>query len=224
MSDMKTDFIPSLHGFSFVNCFPGYPLPPLISTLPGISKILSTSQMNHGLCGGICFATHDFFLAKKTIALDTTVPKPGTPLYRYLYQRQLDTYGSCWKFVAKFAQWTVLPDSTVQSLTYKELQKVTAQLDKGQAVILGLVYVSIADTLAIWFNHQVLAYDYSQEQKILKVKIYDPNFPCQNDVFIEIKRAFNGLQCKQKVFSTGKEIPIRGFFVMPYAPVSPPII
>lgn len=224
MPNVKTDFTPSLHGFSFENKFPGYPLPPFISTFPGISKILISSQSAHGLCGGMCSATYDFFIAKRTITLDKTVPEPGSPLYRYLYQRQFNTYGSFGKFIAKFAQWTALPDSTVQRLTYNELQKAITQLDNGQAVILGLVYVSIVDTLAIWLNHQVLAYSYSQDPKAINIKIYDPNLPCRNDVIIEVKRESAELQCTQKISGTDRKALVRGFFVMPYVPVEPPII
>lgn len=224
MQNVKTEFTPSLHGFSFRNRFRGYPLPSFISTFPGLSKILSNSQSYHGLCGGMCFATYDFFLTKRTITSDNTVPEPGTPLYRYLYQRQIDTYGYCGKFIAKFAQWTALPDTTVQRLTSNELEKVITQLDNGQAVILGLVYVSIVDTLAIWLNHQVLAYNYSEEPKTINIKIYDPELPCRDDVFIEIKSEFAGLQCTQKISGIDRKARVRGFFVMPYVPVEPPII
>jgi len=223
MQNVKTDFIPSLHGFNFANTFSGYPIPPFIFTLPGISKVLSSSQINHGLCGGMCFATSDCFIAKRTIISAQTSPKPGTPLYRYLYRRQLDTYGAFGKFVVKFAQWTALPDSTVQRLTDDELQKVIAQLANGQIVILGLVYVSIVDTLAIWLNHQVLAYDYSENSRSINIKIYDPNLPCRDDVFIEVKTGSTGLQYIQKASRTNSEKRIRGFFVIPYTAVEPPI-
>lgn len=223
MQNVRTDFTPSLHGFSFRNRFPGQPLPSFISKFPGISKILSNSQSYHGLCGGMCFATYDFFLAKRTISSDNAVPEPGTPLYCYLDQRQIDTYGPCGKFIAKFALWTALPDSRVQKLTSNELEKVITQLDSGQAVILGLVYVSIVDTLAIWLNHQVLAYSYSGDPKSINIKIYDPELPRRDDVVIEIKRESAGFQCKQKVCNVNREARVRGFFVIPYIPVEPPI-
>ena len=224
MQNVRTDFTPSLHGFSFRNRFSGQMLPSFISKIPGISKILSTSQSYHGLCGGMCFATYDFFLAKRTVLSVNAVPESGTPLYCYLYQRQIDTYGPCGKFIAKFAFWTALPDSRVQKLTSNELEKVITQLDNGQAIILGLVYVSIVDTLAIWLNHQVLAYSYSEDPKSINIKIYDPELPCRDDVIIEVTRDSAGLQCKQKVCNVNREARVRGFFVIPYVPVEPPII
>jgi hypothetical protein len=222
MQDLKT-FIPSLHGFSFANRFPGYPLPSFIYTFPSVSRFLSSSQ-EHGLCGGMCFAAYDFFIAKRTITSDTTVPKSGSPLYNYLYKRQLDTYGFGWKLVAKFAQWTVLPDATVARLTADELHKVIVQIHNSP-VILGLVYVSIVDTMAIWLNHQVLAYGYSEEDpKTINIKIYDPNLPYCDDVVIELKRETSSLQCTQKASRNEMKVRVRGFFVIPYAPVEPPMI
>lgn len=224
MQNKKLNFIPSLHGFAFANRFPGYILPSCVSSFPGISNFLSSSQSCYGLCGGMCFAAYDFFNAQRTITSNNTIPKPGSPLYRYLYKRQLDSYGQFGKLIAKFAHWTVLSDSTVDRLTYYELNKVATQIENGQAVILGLVYTSIAKTIAIWLNHQVLAYNYLEEAEAIKIKIYDPNFPYQDDIIIEIKSGSAGIKCTQKIPHKKKEVHIRGFFVIPYIPIEPPII
>lgn len=218
----KNKFTPSKHGFNFGNCFPGVPLPPFVANLPGISKTLNRFQDSHGLCGGMCFATYDYFIAGKEIPLDANIPQPGSPLYRYLMQRQLDTYGANWHHILKFAQWTVLSDSTLRRLTAEELQKVIAHINQGEAVILGLVYTSIVETLAIWLNHQVLAHNYAEDLGKISIKIYDPNFPCRDDVVIEVSLTAEGVVCKQ-ICNSDKEIRVRGFFVMPYTPVEPPL-
>lgn len=237
MQNVKTNFLPSLHGFGFVNSFSGLPLPFSTSALPGISTILSRSKSCYGLCGGMSSAAWDFFIAGRTIPSIITVPETGSPLHRYLYQRQIDTYGFLGKSIGKFAKWMALSDSKVQKRTDDELQQICDRLDNYQAVILGIVYVSLVDTLAIWLNHQVLAYGYAEKSpKTLNINIYDPNFPGRDDVIIEIKREFPSFQCTQKLSGADYKnarglivIPsgavyrnIRGFFAMPYIPVNPP--
>jgi hypothetical protein len=104
-------------------------------------------------------------------------------------------------------------------------------------VVLGLVYVSSSDNFAIWKNHQVLAYAYSEiSATTIDINIYDPNYPENDDVVIRVervpvgttfvpgvpprKRTVLGFSCTQKVSNLNKKI--RGFFAMPYVPVEPP--
>jgi hypothetical protein len=230
------DFKPSVHGFKFINNFPGYPLPFSIPNLPN----LSTVGNDYGLCGGMSCAAYDFLLAGRSIASQTTVPAQASVLHQYLYRRQIDTYGAFGEYIAKFAQWMVLPDDTVlgtQKRTYDEFEEIRAKLDDGNAVVLGLVYVSGSHTLEIWNNHQVLAYGYSEvSASTVDINIYDPNYPQRDDVIIQVervpvgttfvpgvpprKKTVLGFKCKQLVSDRSKEL--RGFFAIPYVPVVPP--
>ncbi|HEY9632259.1 MAG TPA: hypothetical protein V6D14_02570 [Coleofasciculaceae cyanobacterium] len=230
------DFKPSVHGFNFVNNFSGYPLPFSIPNLPNLSKV----QKGYGLCGGMSSAAYDFLLADRSIPSITTSPAQGSLLHRYLYRRQIDTFGAFGEYVAKFAQWMVLPDDTVigtQKRTYDEFEEIRVKLDDGNAVVLGIVYVSSGDSFAIWKNHQVLAYSYSEiSATTIDINIYDPNYPQKEDITIRVervpvgttfvpgvpprKRTVLGFKCTQKV--PNGEQDVRGFFAMPYIPVVPP--
>jgi hypothetical protein len=168
------------------------------------------------------------------------VPAKGSVLNQYLYRRQIDTYGAFGEYVAKFAQWMVLPDNTVlgtQKRTYDEFEEIRAKLDDGNAVVLGLVYVSGSNTLEIWNNHQVLAYGYSEvSATTIDINIYDPNYPQRDDVIIQVervpvgttfvpgvpprKKTVLGFKCTQLVSNGSKDL--RGFFAIPYVPVVPP--
>ncbi len=229
------DFKPSVHGFKFVNNFSGYPLPFSIPNLPGLSSVGKA----YGLCGGMSSAVYDFLLAGRIIPSDISTPTQGSPLHRYLYRRQVDTFGALGEYITKFAQWMVLPDDTIlgiQKRTYDEFEEIHAKLDDGNAVVLGLIYVSGRDSLEIWNNHQVLAYSYSEiSATTIDINIYDPNYPQRDDVVIRLervpvgttlipgvpprKRTVLGFKCSQKIGDFDKDI--RGFFAMPYVPVVP---
>lgn len=229
-------FKPSVNGFKFVNNFAGYPLPFSIPSLPNLSSV----ERNYGLCGGMSAVAYDFLLAGRTIPVTTTAPAQGTPLHQYLYRRQTDSFGTLGEYIAKFAQWMVLPDNTIlgtQKRTYDEFEEIRVKLDDGNAVVLGLVYVGGGDSLAIWENHQVLAYDYSEiSDSTINVSIYDPNYPLRDDVIIQLervsagtmvvpgiplrKRTVLGFKCTQIIANKTRNV--RGFFAMPYVPVTPP--
>ncbi len=230
------EFKPSVHGFKFVNNFAGYPLPFSIPNLPGLSSVGKA----YGLCGGMSSAMYDFVLAGRSIPADTTVPPQGSPLHRYLYRRQVDTFGALGEYIAKFAQWMILPDNTilgVQKRTYDEFEEIRAKLDDGNAVVLGLIYVSGRTSIEIWNNHQVLAYSYSEiSQTTIDINICDPNYPLRDDIVMRVervpvgttlipgvpprKRTVLGFKCIQKIGNQTKNV--RGFLAMPYVPVVPP--
>jgi hypothetical protein len=230
------EFQPSVHGFKFVNKFPGYPLPFSIPDLPGLTSV----GKSYGLCGGMSSAVYDFLLAGKNIPAVTTIPELASPLHRYLYRRQVDTFGALGEYIAKFAKWMLLPDSTifgVQKRTYDAFEEIRVKLDDGNAVVLGLIYVSSGSSFEIWKNHQVLAYKYSEiSATTIDINIYDPNYPLRDDVIIRLervpvgttlipgipprKRTVLGFKCTQKIADRQKNV--RGFFAMPYVPVVPP--
>ena len=60
-------------------------------------------------------------------------------------------------------------------------------------VVLGLVYVRLRDTVAMWENHQVLAYGYKiLSPEALRINTYDPNYPGQDRITIEATRMIAG--------------------------------
>jgi hypothetical protein len=232
-------FNPSIHGFKFLNHFPGYPLPFSVPALPGAGKVSPA----YGLCGGMSSASCDFYLAGREIPGSTKAPKAGTRLHRYLFRRAIDTFGSFGESLLKVAGWMRLPESG-ETGSYKrtldEFTGIRARLDAQNAVVLALIYVG-ADTLPnilkqIWNNHQVLAHAWTQVgPEAVELHVYDPNYPLREDVVIWGERIpvgetddpekgrvqVFGLRCVQKV---GQQVvrTVRGFFPMPYVPVEPP--
>lgn len=226
-------FKPSKHGFHFANSFSAIRLP---FTLPGKAK---KSAIIYGLCGGMSFTAADFYHASKPIPDVRDVPNDRMPLYGYLLRRQGDSFGPYYRSIWKYLDWMFLPDGTVrgtQRRTRDALPGIRRSLDAGQPVVLGLVYVNGRDTLAIWQNHQVLAWGYKDiSETISNLHLYDPNFPDNDYVFIRTKRVevgrkkskegknvpVYGVVCTQKVRGYADR-PVRGFFPIDYSPQPPP--
>ncbi len=220
---MARTFTPLAHGFNFQNQFSGLPclFHKNLKFFDLVHQLLF-SKHSYGLCGGICFAALDYFYSGKErplIDLDFGVSKF---LHSYLFKRQNDTYGVLGKIVLKFALWTLMSDATLQTKTHQEFSNIQLSLNQNKPVVLGLVYVHISKSLAIWSNHQVIAYGHSADLQDKTLYLYDPNFPGCEDIVIELTSAKEGFQCFQKNLQTNQMIPVRGFFEIPYRFTLPP--
>jgi hypothetical protein len=231
-------FLPSKHGFSFPNHFSGYFLPFSPPAFMNFRKVSS----RYGLCGGMCAAAYDFALAGRNIPQTRDIPHQGTRLQRYLFQRQMDSWGGLGQPLIKVAQWTSLPDGTLlgtQVRTMEEFSAIQHKLDDMNPVVLALIYEhasSVKELSRIIFNnHQVLAYAYQQDNLgRVDINIYDPNLPGKDDVVVHLEPVVLGEVTTPSGSKTvigmnstqllGGEFyrRVRGFFAIPYEPVKPP--
>jgi len=209
-------FIPAEHGFQFVNRFPGYWLPFSIPTIPDIPSVSNI----YGLCGGMSATSYDFALAGMPIPERRRRPGRISPLHQYLHRRQVDSL-TLGKQVIRFLRWMSLPDEAVQLRTAETVNELKPRLDAGIPTPIGLVYISSKETWEIWQNHQVLAVNYTAADGLLRIQIYEPNYPRRNDVFIQCwSDERGGLKSVQMMGEKSKHV--RGFFTMPYEPMTPP--
>jgi hypothetical protein len=164
-----SEFVPSVHGFAFVNSFTGSPLPASLRRLEGsLGKALrdgielAGAPNQFGLCGGMSLAAADLFVARIEPPPTTTPPKPGTALYEWVHQRQESSLGDGGLLALKFMQWMLLPDGrnpldpppppgdatpserTIAHETFDELGPILTRLSRDELVPLGLVYVRAA--------------------------------------------------------------------------------
>ncbi|OGN91335.1 MAG: hypothetical protein A2Y88_13455 [Chloroflexi bacterium RBG_13_48_10] len=232
------EFLPSLHGFHFPNKFAGYFLPFSAPAFITSSKV----ARNYGLCGGMCAAAYDFALTGRIIPQTNNIPHQGTRLHRYLFQRQIDSFGGMAQQLVKVAQWTSLPDDTLmgtQSRTADEFNTIRQKLDDKNPVILALIYEHASSmkelSYRIFNNHQVLAYAYQQNAAGgFVINIYDPNLPGRDDVIIQTEPVIlgvvnanidpttvSGLKSTQ-LLGGSFYVQVRGFLGMPYVPILPP--
>ncbi|MFA6043543.1 MAG: hypothetical protein WC718_01040 [Phycisphaerales bacterium] len=233
-------FVPSKHGFGFVNHFEGVPLPreiregkTLVTRLLRQAAKGTSLPTTFGLCGGMSLAAADYYHAKQPPPPDTTPPKQGTPLYEYLHQRQTDSLGENLIMATKFIEWMMLPDTgdgSCAARTKPELADIVARLRQGEVVPLGLVLVradgnnrSRAAAGAAWQNHQVLAYAAKEGEAVPEgIRVYDPNYPRDDGVMVVTNQAKPGPDGTQFELrhSRGSHA-VRGCFPMPYRPAPP---
>jgi hypothetical protein len=213
-------FAPSKNGLKFPNRFPGIPLP------DALAKLIDTSKSVHGLCGGMVFTVIDYNKSKKKAPAVNDVPKEETDLYNYLKKRQLASWGKMNTMVLRYVQWMTFSDEKAQAETRKSWQVVKKALDDNDFAVLGLIYNDIRDSLRVWDNHQVLAYGYSEmEDGTTRIHLYDPNFPNNDNIHIEVKPVkggkIKGVTTAQ--YKDGEKIhPMHGFLVVPYDYEEPP--
>lgn len=247
------DFLPSQHGFKFANTFPGFDLPFSLPFLKGSTRIADP----YGLCGGMSAAASDLLLANRPVPNTAEPPKRSQPLYRYLFRRAIDSF-KAGTVILRFVQWMLLPDDTahgIRRLTLQEFEKIRDALSQHKLVPIGLLYYRPPRTRGgrpiekgeqmqnaihnLSRNHQVLAYGIQEQPDgTAHIRIYDPNGPCQDEVYLQVERVkvsapgeepMYGLRCHERnlwLTHKGKkflhEPLVYGFFAMPYDVIDPP--
>jgi hypothetical protein len=184
------NFVPSQHGFHFPNAFTGYMLP---FTVPFLSD--SKVKGVYGLCGGMSAGAIDFLLAGREVPAVKEPPKRGTRLHQYLFRRAMDSF-AMGESILRFARWMLLPDESINGtyrMTLSEWEKVRARLDQHQLVPLGQLRAKATNiqevSRNVWNNHQVMAYAYTENADGTQdIRIYDPNCPDADDVFMRVER------------------------------------
>ncbi len=228
------DFHPSQHGFHFPNAFSGYMLP---LTVPFLSD--SKVKGVYGLCGGMSAGAADFYLAGRAMTGEKVPPRRGTRLHRYLFRRAIDSF-AMGETVLRFARWMLLPEEGPNGtwrLTLKEWEKIRSALDEHRLVPLGQLRDRARNpqevARKVWNNHQVLAYGYRENADLsVDIRIYDPNCPNADDVFIHAERTQVGEEQGVPVYGWRsfesdcyeKRRPLYGFFAIPFEPADPPQI
>ena len=172
-------FLPSRHGFGFVNRWPAGP-----AFEWRVRYLwLGIGNVAEGLCGGMCFAAADRFLRGDTPPAGATPPPAGTPLFDEIAHRQLDSLElgltplRFWLAAARrrAGRWTV-------SEQVREWRAIRADIDGGRPAMLGLVRSAAVNPLELTTNHQVVGYAYEAGAARATIWIYDPNHPGRDDV------------------------------------------
>jgi hypothetical protein len=223
-------FDPATNGFAFTN---SWPQEPAVSVATAFGPI-NIGNAAAGLCGGMVFAALDYWYAGQAAPSDQ--PGPGTPLYKFLVKRIIDS----WHVptgVAQYYQWMNLPDADAgftafghhvvveRGLASRPIQQqwplIRADLDRGLPSALGLVTIASHSPADLGHNHQVLASGYDVDGSSVSVRVYDPNSGQDDGVTISFDTS---APTKATKFVSNVNIgrPIRGFFRTSYSPVKPP--
>ena len=230
-SQRVPNFLPSVQGFRFVNRFdddaPVFTIPvPPFGDIP-------VGKAAGGMCGGMVFAVLDLYRASMLPPADPDSPKAGTPLFKYIARRLLESFNGV-AGVHKYLEWMRFPNDSQSFGPFKKLTSksiawhsihdewpgIKELLDSGSPCPLGLLKTESHDPRDVGKNHQVLAYgdDLSEDTGDLRILGYDPNCPNENDVTLSVNIADpdNPSHISYSADSNG-----RGFFRTAYDPADP---
>lgn len=170
----RLGFDPTTQGFNFANTFNN------VVNLPAGVNVRTA-----GLCGGMAYAALDFWLAHQTPPRQNYTPAEGTPLQRYLYDRQ---YTSIVSNVDKWAEISVNPfgarDSEffnwgLQGSNGGRIEELRSFIDRGMPVPLGLKADKGGDhqVLAVGYDMGGYRGDLGANAANFRIFVYDSNHP-----------------------------------------------
>jgi hypothetical protein len=175
------------------------------------------------------FAALDYWHARSRPPEE--LPEPGSGLHRYVVRRLI----ASWHIpagVGRYYRWMTLPDREVARRTVAaHWPRVKASLDDGIPAALGLVTVASANPARLRHNHQALAYGYERSGAQVILRVYDPNSGPADGVGIRFDASasprgtgFAGTGFAGTGFAHNLNLgwPVRGFFLVPYSPATPP--
>ncbi len=194
-------FSPSVHGLRFANRFPSAPVFHYrFGTLAG----LTIGDVANGLCGGMTFVVADCFNAGVGVPTDDTAPAEGSALRSAIIGRQIDSFDGV-RVPLRFYELALPIRPTREAagarglaglglalhsrtwlMAAREWPRVRRLLDAGRLVPLGLVRDVSWNPLNLTHNHQVLAWGYDLDGGRLTLRIYDPNWPADDDVTLTL--------------------------------------
>jgi hypothetical protein len=220
-------FLPSTSAFQFTNNFPHEPV--LTVPVPGLGKGIPIGDASQGLCGGMIYAVRDLFEAGRTPPPRNTPPPAGTPLYKYIVKRLIDSWDLP-RGAVRYYQLQNAADADVvwalgrrpgigRTTLVDEWPKVRLDLDSGRLSALGVITVHTADPLKLGLNHQVLAYGYDLAGTVVTLRAYDPNTPVDAADSVTLSFDTAGDLAKPVPITHNLAIggrPVRGFFHATY--------
>lgn len=195
------DYNPVKHGFKFTNSFPVRILQGLDKK--GLDKELAdkiSENTKYGLCGGMALASHEMFLYNLKVPTRESIPNIEDPLYYYLVDALMDSFGDRKRNVVKLKSWHIKPEAELQRLSYAELLGVKQALSAGKPVQLMLLY-NIKGKGRLWDNHQVLAYGLQESKGKGYIQIYDPNEPLTSASRINYTIVGDAIEMEQPLYN-----------------------
>jgi hypothetical protein len=203
------EFSPTTHGFGFPNHFPS--VPAWTIRIPAIGEVGLGNAAN-GLCGGMVFATRDFFEFGMRPPPGTDIPERGSQLFHYIVERLLASFDLPLG-PARYYEMMGMADELIAQSSRAQWSEIKRTIDAGKLAPLGLIRVHSQALKDLGLNHQVLAYAYELVGAAgLKLHLYDPNHP---GVAVEMGCNLSSLDPLELSYSTDEAT--RGFFLTPYA-------
>jgi hypothetical protein len=206
-------FLPSRNGFPWSNAWPH-----VAPIRFGVGRLsVGIGDAARGLCGGMVFAVADLAAAVVPTPPDAR-PAPGSPRFRYVVRRQVQSFDWLRLPIAFYLAMT-MPAEWRARRSAAVARRVLADVDAGRLSMLGLVRVASPNPLRVTDNHQVLAWRYRLDGTNLTLGLYDPNHPGADDVALSLTLSADQRSVVALAQSTNESLV--GLLSAPYAPVDP---
>jgi hypothetical protein len=184
-SNTVADFLPSRHGLRFANRFPPGPT---LRIGPLDPRWIGVGDAAAGLCGGMAWIVREWFEDGRPIPPATEAPANGSPLFRAIVRRQvqsLDWFRSSLRF-----WWvgTLAPERALADTRVRTWPRIRRAIDDGRLPLVGLVRHQGPSPWAMTASHQVLAWAsaFDRATDTVTLRIYDPNWPGRDDITLTI--------------------------------------
>ena len=222
-------FLPGIQGLRFPNAFPPGPT---VRPLGFDVRWLGFGDAASGLCGGMALTARDLFEAGLAAPPGADPPANGSPRFRALVRRQVESLDWLRVPVRYFDLQAFRPDPPrgLAALLGREPPRVAAVRDEwprirdeiagGHPSVVGLVRAAGFSPWALSRNHQVLSFAFDETEAGITLRVYDPNHPGRDDVTLRAEIDPDaGRPWRDRIRlgqSTGE--PLLGFFRQPYPP------
>jgi hypothetical protein len=181
-------FLPSTNGLHFANHWAPGPTVRLGFVDP---RLVGVGDASAGLCGGMAWFVRERFEAGLPIPTEVVAPANGSPLFRVIVRRQVDSLDwlrGPWRFWRAAA---TAPTSLVARSLDADAPRIRSRIEGGRLALVGLVRHHGWNPFALDRDHTVLAYAYEHDpgNGQTTFRLYDPNWPDRDDVLITLTHA-----------------------------------
>jgi hypothetical protein len=164
-----------------------------------MGKTITIGDASKGMCGGMVYAVRDFFEQGLPISSITSAP-PSGKLFDFICRRLYDSFNLPTGPLKYYRIMNpLLPDgesylgrlglsgrSRSWKMIREEWPKIKMTIDNNKLSTIALVQVKSSNPMDLGENHQVLVYGYDLDGDNLTLRIYDPNFACNDNVTISL--------------------------------------
>lgn len=184
-SNAVAGFLPSVNGLHFANRWDSGPTVRLGFIDP---RVVGVGDAAAGLCGGMSWFVRERFEAGQPIPADVTAPANGSPLFKSIVRKQVQSLD--WlRGPLKFFRFAAMGRDTLARRTLEqEWPRIREGIDSGRLTQLGLIRHHGLNPFHLTKDHQVLAFAYETESPggPTTIRLYDPNWPNRDDVAVTL--------------------------------------
>ena len=184
-SNAVAGFVPSVHGLHFPNHWAPGPTVRLGFIDP---RWVGVGDATAGLCGGMSWFVRERFETGAAVPPDTTAPANGSPLFRAIVRRQVQSLDWLRGPLRFWLSAGTSPGRLHRRTLEVEWPRIRAEIDRGRLPMLGLIRHLGWNPFDLTKDHQVLAYAYETAGPSgpTTIRLYDPNWPNRDDVSITL--------------------------------------